>query len=148
MPTGQRAQAQLAKLSTEDQAFIAEWQKKQPIKVVLPDVVGVETANIKAEVVSEDPVGEKYIYRTQHFEFESQGSSIQSLLREVARNFEATYELVKALPWGIDPKPAPRFGRSLQGAPAQRQGRILWRGRTSEQRRRLHVPNGDIPCPF
>ena len=110
MPTGQRAQAQLAKLSTEDQTFIAEWQKKQPIKVVLPDVVGVETANIKAEVVSEDPVGEKFIYRTQHFEFESQGKFNQSLLREVARNFEATYELLKALPWGIDPKPAPGSG--------------------------------------
>src|SRR6187549_772628 len=56
MPTGQRAQGQFAKLSPEDQAFLSEWQKKQPIKVVLPDVVGVETANIKAEVISEDPV--------------------------------------------------------------------------------------------
>src|SRR5215207_5551230 len=45
MPTGQRAQAPLAKLSTEDQAYLGEWQQKQPIKVVLPDVVGVETAN-------------------------------------------------------------------------------------------------------
>jgi hypothetical protein len=106
MPGGQRAQALLAKLSPEDQQYLAEWLKKQPIKVVLPDVVGVETAQIKTEIVSEDPVAEKYIYRTQHFEFESQGKFTQSLLREVARNFEATYELLRALPWGIDPKPA------------------------------------------
>jgi len=105
MANGSRAQAPATKLSTEDQAWLVEWQKKQPIKVVLPDVVGVETANIKAEVVSEDAVAEKYVYRTQNFEFESQGKFNQSLLREVARNFEATYELLKALPWGIGPAP-------------------------------------------
>ncbi|HET6408648.1 MAG TPA: hypothetical protein VFG14_12255 [Chthoniobacteraceae bacterium] len=106
MANGQRSQAPLAKLSAEDQQYLAEWLKKQPIKVVLPDVVGVETAQIKTEVVSEDPVAEKFIYRTQHFEFESQGKFAPSLLREVARNFEATFELLRALPWAIDPKPA------------------------------------------
>ena len=106
MANGQRAQAPAAKLSAEDQKYLAEWLKKQPIKVELPEVVGVETAQIKAEIVSEDPVAEKFVYRTQHFEFESQGKFSQSLLREVARNFEATYELLRALPWGIEPKPA------------------------------------------
>jgi hypothetical protein len=106
MANGQRAQAPAVKLSADDQAFLADWQKKQPIKVVLPDVIGVETANVKAEVVSEDPVKEKFVYRTQHFELESEGKFNQTLLREVGRNFEATYELVKAMPWGIDPKPS------------------------------------------
>ncbi len=105
MPNGSRAQAPAAKLSAEDQLFLAEWQKKQPIKVVLPDVVGVDTAQVKAEVVSEDAAAEKFVYRTAHFEFESQGKFTQSLLREVARDFEATYELVKALPWGVEPRP-------------------------------------------
>ncbi len=105
MANGSRAQAPAAKLSAEDQTWLAEWQKKQPIKVVLPDVVGVETANVKAEVVSEDAAAEKFVYRTQNFEFESQGKFNQTLLREVARNFEATYELLKALPWGIGPAP-------------------------------------------
>src|SRR6478735_12095069 len=72
MPAGQRTQAAAATLSSEDQAYLAEWQKKQPIKVVLPDVVGVETANIKAEVVSEDAGNGKFVYRTQNFEFESE----------------------------------------------------------------------------
>ena len=105
MANGAPAQAPAARLSTEDQAWLAEWQKKQPIKVVMPDVVGVETANVKAEVVSEDAASEKFIYRTQNFEFESQGKFNQTLLREVARNFEATYELLKALPWAIGPAP-------------------------------------------
>lgn len=105
MASGQRAQAPFARLSAEDQKYLAEWQKKQPIKVVLPEVIGVETANVKAEVVSEDPASEKFVYRTQHFEFESQGKFNQTLLREVGRNFEATYELLRALPWGIDPRP-------------------------------------------
>jgi hypothetical protein len=104
MPTGQQARAPLDKLSAEDQAFLAEWQKKQPIKVALPDVVGVDTPSLKAEVVSEDAIAEKFVYRTPHFEFESQGKFNTTLLREVARNFEATYELVKALPWGITPE--------------------------------------------
>ncbi len=106
MPNGSRAQAPVTKLSAEDQAFLTEWQKKQPIKVVMPDSVGVDAAQIKAEVVSEDAVEQKYVYRTTHFEFESQGKFNQSLLREVARNFEATFELLKVLPWGIEPKPA------------------------------------------
>ena len=105
MPNGSRAQAPAQKLSAGDQQFLTEWQRKQPIKVVLPDVVGVETAQVKAEVVSEDPVAEKFVYRTAHFEFESQGKFTQSLLREVARDFEATYELVKALPWNVNPRP-------------------------------------------
>lgn len=105
MPNGSRAQSPAAKLSAEDQLFLTEWQKKQPIKVALPDVVGVDAAQVKAEVVSEDPAAEKFVYRTAHFEFESQGKFAQSLLREVARDFEATYELVKALPWGIEPRP-------------------------------------------
>ena len=95
-----------AKLSPEDQQYLIDWAKKQPISTAMPDEIGVETSQVKAEVISEDPVAEKFIYRTQHFEFESQGKFNQVLLRDVARNFEATYELLKALPWHIDPRPA------------------------------------------
>ena len=105
LANGSRAQSPAAKLSAEDQQFLAEWQKKQPIKVVLPDVVGVDAAQVKAEVVSEDAAAEKFLYRTAHFEFESQGKFSQTLLREVARDFEATLELVKALPWNVEPRP-------------------------------------------
>lgn len=105
MPNGQRVPATVEKLSAEDQAYLTEWVKKQPLKYTMPEVVGVESAAIKTEVVSEDPVGEKFVYRTTNFEFESQGKLTQSLLREIARNFEATYELLKILPWNIAPHP-------------------------------------------
>jgi hypothetical protein len=105
MPNGQRAQAPLDRLSSDDAAYLADWTKKQPIAVILPDIVGVETSTLQVEVVKEDAAAAVYIYRTPHFEFESAGKFAPSLLREVARNFEATYELVKALPWGITPHP-------------------------------------------
>ncbi|MFZ4778659.1 MAG: hypothetical protein ACOYM3_25100 [Terrimicrobiaceae bacterium] len=103
---GQRSPLPLARLSPDDQMYLDEWQKKQPLKIVLPDVVGGDPASLQPEVLSEDERNEKFVYRTGHFEFESQGKFTQSLLREVARNFEATYELLKALPWGIEPAPA------------------------------------------
>lgn len=105
MPNGSRAQAPVAKLSAEDQQFLADWVKKQPIKFTLPETVGVEPSAIRAEIVSEDAANDKFVYRTTHFEFDSQGKFTQALLRDVGRNFEATYELVKALPWGIEPQP-------------------------------------------
>ncbi len=103
--TGNRGQVVVTKLSEADQQYLADWLKRQPIKVNMPDVVTADAAHIKAEVISEDAAAEKYVYRTAHFEFESQGKFNQTLLREVARNFEATYELLKALPWGVEPKP-------------------------------------------
>jgi hypothetical protein len=105
MPNGQRVPAPADKLSAEDQAYLAEWVKKQPLQFTMPEVVGVDTSAIKTEVVGEDAKGEKFVYRTTNFEFESQGKFTQSLLREIARNFEATYELLKVLPWNIAPRP-------------------------------------------
>jgi hypothetical protein len=105
MVNGSRAQAPATRLSAEDQQYLVEWKKKQPIDTTMPPQVGVETSQVATQVVSEDPAAEKFVYRTPHFEFESQGKFSQSLLRDVARDFEATYELLKALPWGIDPKP-------------------------------------------
>ena len=105
MPNGSRAQAPATKLSPEDQQYLVEWQKKQPINTTMPNEIGVETSQVKTEVVSEDPAAEKFVYRTPHFEFDSQGKFNQVLLRDVARDFEATYELLKGLPWHIEPKP-------------------------------------------
>jgi hypothetical protein len=105
MPNGRPAQSSLTKLSAEDQQYLSEWQKRQPIKFTMPEFVGVDMATLKTEVVSEDTAAGKFVYRTAHFEFESEGKFKPSLLREVARDFEATYELLKALPWNIDPKP-------------------------------------------
>lgn len=103
MANGQQAKATSAQLSAADQQYLVDWQKKQPIKFTMPDFVAVDTTKIKAEIVSESAIDQKYVYRTEHFEFDSQGKFSISLLREVSRTFEATYELLRQLPWGIDP---------------------------------------------
>lgn len=104
MPNGSRAQAPLTHFNEADQKYLAEWLEKQPLRFTMPDVVAVDSSKIKAEVVSEDEANEKFVYRTEHFEFESQGKFSLSLLREVSRTFEATFELLKALPWNVEPK--------------------------------------------
>jgi len=103
LPNGQRKSVPSEELSEADAVWLAEWQDRQP--VVMPDSAGVDISKIQVEVVSEDEKESKFVYRTQHFEFTCEGKLTQALLRDVARNFEATYELVKALPWGIFPEP-------------------------------------------
>lgn len=103
LSNGQRSSITADSLGEADRAYLAEWQELQP--VVIPDSVGVDSAKVQIEVVSEDEANGKFVYRTQHFEFTSDGKLTQNLLRDVARNFEATYELLKALPWGINPQP-------------------------------------------
>ncbi len=105
MANGQQAKATAAQLSVPDQEHLAAWLKRQPIKFTMPDVVAVDTAKITITTVSEDDKAEKYVYRTNHFEFQSPGKFNGSLMREISRTFEATYELLRALPWGIDPRP-------------------------------------------
>lgn len=102
-PNGQRKNILSETLGDADKTYLLEWQEKQP--VVMPDSVGVDSNKIQVEVVSEDEQESKFVYRTQHFEFTCEGKLTQTLLRDVARNFEATYELVNALPWGIQPEP-------------------------------------------
>lgn len=137
LPGGQRTTVSVDTLGETDRAYLSEWKERQP--VVMPDSVGVESNKVEVEVVSEDERTEKYVYRTQHFEFTSDGRLTPSLLRDVARNFEATYELVKALPWGIDPQPeeGERFQAILvrsserykeEGGP-ENSGGVYFRGR-------------------
>lgn len=100
---GQRTSVALDSLGEADKAYLADWLENQP--VVLPATVGVDSSKVQVEIVSEDEQNGKYVYRTQHFEFTSDGKLTQNLLKDVARNFEATYELLKALPWAIQPEP-------------------------------------------
>src|SRR5580698_4125000 len=61
MPNGSRAQAPATKLSPEDQQYLVEWQKKQPINTAMPNEIGVQTSQVKTEIVSEDPTEEKFV---------------------------------------------------------------------------------------
>lgn len=95
-----------ARLSPADREYVAAWLQRQPIKLDLPDLVGVASPDFKVETVREDEAGGRFVYRTANFEFDSQGRLAGSLAREVARSFEATYELLRVLPWDIQPRPA------------------------------------------
>ena len=101
--SGQRTSTPVDSLGVADRAYLAEWQERQPI--AMPGSVGVDSSKLLVEVVSEDADSGKFVYRTPHFEFTSDGELTKNLLRDVAGNFEATYELLKALPWGIRPEP-------------------------------------------
>ena len=100
---GQRTNVPAESLGEADRAYLTAWQEQQP--VAMPEKVGVDSSKVLVEVASEDEQNGKFVYRTQHFEFISDGNLTQNLLRDVALNFEATYELLKALPWGIWPEP-------------------------------------------
>lgn len=125
-----------AELSEEDGIFLDDWAARQPLK--LPDTVAVDGYKLPVEVVQEEDKTGVYIYRTPNFEFTCEGRLVPSLLRDVARNFEATRELVKALPWGIEPRPenGDRFKALLvrnfkrykeEGAPDGSGGVYVWK---------------------
>src|SRR5580765_6104035 len=49
MTNGRPAQSPATKLSAEDQQYLAEWKKRQPIKFTMPEFVGVDIATLKTE---------------------------------------------------------------------------------------------------
>lgn len=106
LDTGAVMELDRMRLCRADQEYVTDWLKRQPPKLELPDLVGVHTPDLKVDIVLEDQANSRFVYRTAHFEFESQGRLAGSLAREVARSFEATFELVRVLPWDIQPRPA------------------------------------------
>jgi hypothetical protein len=133
------------RLSAADQTYVAEWLQRQPSRRPLPDLVGVQTPDLKVEVLLEDEAKGRFVYRTANFEFESQGRLAGSLAREVGRSFEATYELLRVLPWHIQPRPAEgmHFRASLfkdMESYAQAGGLPGSAGSYFTQRRRFLVP--------
>lgn len=105
LATGAVSVVPRARLSQADQEYLVAWVKRQPLKLTLPDLVGVSSPDLKVETLIENEAHSRFVYRTPNFEFESQGRLAGSLAREVARSFEATYELLRVLPWDIQPRP-------------------------------------------
>lgn len=116
MPNGQLAAIGLPRLSPADQAFVqaaaapaggtpaATAAARSPIeKRVWPQKVEVDSRAIEVSVVSEEQG--KCIYRSRNFEFTTQDKIAASVMKELARTFEATRSLMDALPWAVNPKP-------------------------------------------
>ena len=75
-----------------------------------PVIVEVPPNSIEITLGEQDAAKRRYVYKSQSFEFVSQDKLAGSVMKEVARTFEATRSLVSALPWGIDPKPPTDLG--------------------------------------
>jgi hypothetical protein len=126
LTNGQLAAIAVTRLSAGDQAFLkpgagapgpatnpggagpttATASVRTPIdKRIWPKVVEVDSRSVEVKTVSEQPEEQRCVYRSQNFEFTSQDKLAPSVIKEVARTFEATHSLVEALPWGIEPKP-------------------------------------------
>lgn len=65
----------------------------------------VPSSAIEIQPVEESPAARRFVYRSEAFEFTSQAKLAGSVMKEVARTFEATRALVTALPWGIVCRP-------------------------------------------
>jgi len=132
MTDGKEHQLPLARLCAEDQAYVkslsapaaaptaqgatpavtAPSVNRVPIeKRTWPENVVVSTKSIEIQVVEENPAARKCVYRSEGFEFTSQAKLMPSVMKEVARTFEATKSLVSSLPWGIVCRPPEGFER-------------------------------------
>jgi len=112
LANGSRAVVSLASLSKEDQA----WIRAQPAAVSvasanrvpaekrrMPDQVKEPLLYTTIRVVREEP-GD-CLYESEHFQFKTTAKLGVALMKDVCRAFESTYELVRLMPWGIQPKP-------------------------------------------
>ena len=75
-----------------------------------PVIVEVPPNSIEITLGEQDASKRRYVYKSQSFEFVSQDKLAGSVMKEVARTFEATRSLVSALPWGINPTPPADLG--------------------------------------
>lgn len=75
-----------------------------------PAIIEVPPNSIEITLGEQDAAKRRYVYKSQSFEFVSQDKLAGSVMKEVARTFEATRSLVSALPWGIEAKPPADLG--------------------------------------
>ena len=75
-----------------------------------PATVEVPPNSIEITLGEQDAAKRRYVYKSQSFEFVSQDKLAGSVMKEIARTFEATRALVSSLPWGIAPTPPADLG--------------------------------------
>jgi hypothetical protein len=117
LASGQSAKVPLDRLSAEDQAYIKQIGNSLAAIAVAtkseriwPDTVEVSARSIEVSAIEESLENKNYVYRSEFFQFTAQDKLAVSVMKEIARTFEATHTLVKALPWGIDPAPPADLG--------------------------------------
>jgi hypothetical protein len=79
-------------------------------KRVWPEKAIPEETALNVQQVPETPSLKGYLYRSKSFEFNAPEKLAGSVMKEIARTFEATRTLNQVLPWGIQPQPPLDFG--------------------------------------
>ncbi|MGV3663579.1 MAG: hypothetical protein ACO1TE_25640 [Prosthecobacter sp.] len=127
MADGKEHDIPLSRLCAEDQAFVRSQAALKPAlapataptgaaaapdparvpidKRVWPQNVVVPTRSIEIQPVEESAPARRFVYQSEAFQFTSQAKLAGSVMKEVARTFEATRALVTALPWGVVCRP-------------------------------------------
>ncbi|MES2593988.1 MAG: hypothetical protein V4662_01560 [Verrucomicrobiota bacterium] len=115
MADGSQALVALVNLSTEDQAWVrAHPVTAKPVPAAtaaripaekrrMPDQVKEPLLYTTIRIVREEPGN--CLYESAHFQFRTTAKLGVALMKDVCRAFESTYELVRSMPWGIQPKP-------------------------------------------
>lgn len=106
--TGKPVKVPLASLADADRIFALEtgWKLPRPW-TKWPSDIKMGLGDVQVDLVS--TAAGKHVYHTRHFEFVAGQPLGQVPAKDIARMFEASYELLQASPWGILAKP--REGR-------------------------------------
>lgn len=127
---GQEHQIAISRFCPEDQAFVKQQvtasapgaspapampppgPARVPVeKRTWPQNVVVSSRSVEIEALEESAATRKFVYRSEAFEFTSQAKLAGSVMKEVARTFEATRAVVSELPWGVLCRPPPGLER-------------------------------------
>lgn len=128
MSDGKEHTLPITRFSAEDQAYVksltppsgqpaaipavAADPARLPIeKRVWPAQVEVAARSVEITPTVENAPARQFVYQSEGFEFTSQAKIAGSVMKEVARTFEATKKLIGDLPWGIVCRPPPGFER-------------------------------------
>lgn len=128
MTDGKEHDIPLSRLCAEDQAFVKGQATLAPApatsapatpaptrvpveKRAWPQNVVVPGRSIEIQPVEESAPTRRFVYQSEAFQFTSQAKLAGSVMKEVARTFEATRALVTALPWGVVCRPPEGMAR-------------------------------------
>jgi hypothetical protein len=124
MADGKEHTLPLSRFCPEDQAFVksqapaaspaaaAADPARLPIeKRTWPAQVEVPAKSIEITPTVENAPAREFVYQSEAFVFTSQAKLAGSMMKEVARTFEATKSLVASLPWGVVCCPPEGFER-------------------------------------
>jgi len=117
---GRKLTVPAASLSELDRKWLLEWRKENPdapwidpeSMPVWPEVAG--TGPVTVKVISSDPEKSEFIWRSQHYEFQSDIKIPLSALSHIATICEATRDAVLRLPLGLRAVPKNSWTRRAE----------------------------------